>query len=71
MELFAIGQGLPGPTSTQLVTSVALARAGPLGGLLAFALWQVPGLVVLTICGTLIASFLDPNNPPYVVSYVP
>ena len=25
-ELFAIGQGLPGPTSTQLVISTALAR---------------------------------------------
>lgn len=33
-ELFAIGQGLPGPTSTQLVISTALSRAGPLGGLL-------------------------------------
>ena len=32
-ELFAIGQGLPGPTSTQLVVSTALARAGPIGGL--------------------------------------
>ncbi len=37
-ELFAIGQGLPGPTSTQLVISTALARAGPLGGLMAFFL---------------------------------
>lgn len=33
-ELFAIGQGLPGPTSTQLVVSTALSRAGPLGGLM-------------------------------------
>lgn len=34
-ELFAIGQGLPGPTSTQLVVSTALARAGPVGMLMA------------------------------------
>jgi chromate transporter len=47
-ELFAIGQGLPGPTSTQLVVSTALARAGPLGGLMAFMVWTLPGLVVLT-----------------------
>lgn len=64
-ELFAIGQGLPGPTSTQLVISTALARAGPLGGLMAFFLWNLPGLVVLTICGELIKNFIDPNDPPF------
>jgi chromate transporter len=64
-ELFAIGQGLPGPTSTQLVISTALARAGPLGGLMAFMLWNLPGLIILTVCGVLLASFIDPNNPPF------
>jgi chromate transporter len=71
-ELFAIGQGLPGPTSTQLVISTALARAGPLGGLLAFFLWNLPGLVVLTTCGVLISNFIDPNDPPfYLVGVAP
>ena len=64
-ELFAIGQGLPGPTSTQLVISSALSRAGPLGGLLAFFLWNLPGLIVLTVCGSLLATFVNPNNPPF------
>jgi chromate transporter len=65
-ELFAIGQGLPGPTSTQLVISTALARAGPLGGLMAFMLWNLPGLVILTICGVLLDTFIeDPNDPPF------
>eukprot|EP00339_Tiarina_fusa_P004721 CAMPEP_0117069942 /NCGR_PEP_ID=MMETSP0472-20121206/49087_1 /TAXON_ID=693140 ORGANISM="Tiarina fusus, Strain LIS" /NCGR_SAMPLE_ID=MMETSP0472 /ASSEMBLY_ACC=CAM_ASM_000603 /LENGTH=498 /DNA_ID=CAMNT_0004792745 /DNA_START=89 /DNA_END=1586 /DNA_ORIENTATION=+ len=64
-ELFAIGQGLPGPTSTQLVISTALSRAGPLGGLLAFFLWNLPGLVILTTCGVLLAEFIDPENPPF------
>lgn len=63
-ELFAIGQGLPGPTSTQLVISTALARAGPLGGLLAFFLWNLPGLVVLTTSGMLISRFV-PEDPPF------
>jgi chromate transporter len=65
MELFAIGQGLQGPTSTQLVVSTSLAHAGPLGGLTAFFFWNVPGLIVLTVCGVLIASFIDPNNAPW------
>eukprot|EP00558_Chaetoceros_sp_UNC1202_P003103 CAMPEP_0197238282 /NCGR_PEP_ID=MMETSP1429-20130617/4804_1 /TAXON_ID=49237 /ORGANISM="Chaetoceros sp., Strain UNC1202" /LENGTH=465 /DNA_ID=CAMNT_0042697405 /DNA_START=118 /DNA_END=1515 /DNA_ORIENTATION=- len=64
-ELFAIGQGLPGPTSTQLVISTALARAGPLGGLLAFFLWTLPGLVILTTCGVLISRFIEPDDPPF------
>ncbi len=64
-ELFAIGQGLPGPSSTQLVISTALSRAGPLGGFLAFFLWILPGLVILTACGVLMAEFIDPNDPPF------
>jgi Chromate transporter len=65
-ELFAIGQGLPGATSTQLVVSAALFRAGPLGGILALVLWLFPGFIVLTICGALFATFVDPENPPCV-----
>lgn len=67
-ELFAIGQGLPGPTSTQLVISTALSRAGPLGGLMAFFLWNLPGLIILTICGILINEFVDPENPPWYLA---
>lgn len=72
-ELFAIGQGLPGPTSTQLVVSTALARAGPIGGLTAFFLWNLPGLIVLIVCGVLIATFIDASKPPpwYLVGLPP
>eukprot|EP00977_Amphora_coffeiformis_P008943 scaffold2028_cov191-Amphora_coffeaeformis.AAC.8 len=69
-ELFAIGQGLPGPTSTQLVISTALSRAGPLGGLMAFFLWNLPGLVVLTISGILIEEFV-PDEPPFYLAGLP
>ncbi|KAL7571066.1 hypothetical protein ACA910_003780 [Epithemia clementina (nom. ined.)] len=70
-ELFAIGQGLPGPTSTQLVVSTATSRAGPLGGLMAFFIWNFPGLVVLTCAGILIEEFVDPNNPPWYLAGLP
>jgi chromate transporter len=70
-ELFAIGQGLPGPTSTQLVISAALSRAGPLGGLLAFFLWNLPGLIILTTAGILIDEFVDPENPPWYLAGLP
>jgi chromate transporter len=70
-ELFAIGQGLPGPTSTQLVISTALSRAGPLGGLIAFFLWNIPGLIILTVCGVLIVTFVDPNLAPWYLIGLP
>jgi len=72
IELFAIGQGLPGPTSTQLVVSTALIRAGPIGGLMAFFLWNLPGLIILTACGVLLAEFIpDPDNPPFWLTGLP
>ena len=70
-ELFAIGQGLPGPTSTQLVISTALSRAGPLGGLMAFFLWNLPGLIILTTCGTLLKEFINPDDPPFWLAGLP
>lgn len=70
-ELFAIGQGLPGPTSTQLVISCATSRAGPLGGLLAFFLWNFPGLIVLTAAGIVIEEFVDPDTPPWYLIGLP
>ena len=64
-------QGLPGPTSTQLVISTALSRAGPLGGLMAFFLWNLPGLVILTLCGVLIDAYIDPDDPPFYLAGLP
>jgi chromate transporter len=33
---------------------------------MAFMLWNLPGLVILTVCGVLLATFIeDPNNPPF------
>jgi chromate transporter len=71
LELFAIGQGLPGPTSTQMVVSVALARAGPIGGIAAFLLWNLPGFIALTLFGVLIDAYIDPNNPPWYLVGLP
>lgn len=46
-------------------------RAGPLGGLLAFFLWNFPGLVILTVCGVLISAFVNPNYPPWYLVGLP
>jgi chromate transport protein ChrA len=53
------------------VISTALSHAGPLGGLLAFFLWNSPGLVILTLCGVLIEAYIDPDNPPQYLAGLP
>jgi chromate transporter len=53
------------------VVSCAISRAGPMGGIIALLLWNLPGLVVLTICGVLIESFVDPENPPWYLIGLP
>lgn len=63
-ELFALGQGLPGPSSTQLVISTASTHGGAISGVIAFAFWCLPGFTVLTLSGLYLYSFVDPSSPP-------
>jgi len=71
IQLYAIGQALPGPTSTLHLISLGMVRAGPLGGLLAFFLWSIPNFIILTICGILIGTYIDPKNPPFYLVGLP
>ncbi|KAG0014938.1 hypothetical protein BGZ81_000179 [Podila clonocystis] len=58
-ELFAICQALPGPASTELAYSLSLVRSGFLCAFLAFLLWSIPGGIVMTVVGILIANIKD------------
>ncbi|MDE2778307.1 MAG: chromate efflux transporter [Chloroflexota bacterium] len=64
VELLGLGQGLPGPTSTQMVVAVGTARAGPLGGLLAFLLFLYPAATIMALAGLGVATFLDGGARP-------
>ena len=64
VELLGLGQGLPGPTSTQMVVAVGTARAGPLGGLLAFLLFLYPAATIMALAGLGVATFLDDGGRP-------
>ena len=64
VELLGLGQGLPGPTSTQMVVAVGTARAGPLGGLLAFFCFLYPAVLVMALAGLGVAQFLSADNRP-------
>jgi len=43
VDLFALGNALPGPGSTQLAFSIATVTHGVFAGLLGFLLWSLPG----------------------------
>lgn len=62
--LKSTGQGLPGPSSTQLVISTASTHGGAISGVIAFAFWCLPGFTVLSLCGLYLYSFVDPSKPP-------
>jgi chromate transporter len=64
LELFALCQGLPGPTSSQLLISTASTHGGMLGGSVAFGMWSFPGCAVLTFAGLFLYNFIDPSHPP-------
>lgn len=38
---------------------------------MAFFLWNLPGLVILTVCGVLLTAYIDPDNPPFWLAGLP
>ncbi|CAG9463862.1 unnamed protein product [Pedinophyceae sp. YPF-701] len=57
-ELLALGQCLPGPTSTQMSFAIGVVSKGIPGGLLSGILFQYPGLIIMTVVGAGAAEFL-------------
>ncbi len=64
VELLGLGQGLPGPTSTQMVVAVGTVRAGPMGGLLALFLFLLPAATVMALAGLGVAHFFAEGDRP-------
>jgi chromate transporter len=57
MELMSLGQAMPGPTSTQMATAMGISRAGVLGGLISFWLFDWVGFCVQLGVGSAIHAF--------------
>jgi chromate transport protein ChrA len=66
-DLFALGNALPGPGSTQLAFSIAVVKHGVLGGLLGFLLWSLPGAIGMAALAIGIARIPD-SLPPIVLA---
>jgi len=58
-ELFMLGQCMPGPTSTQMGFSLGVLKKGLSGGLVSGALFQGPGLIILSAIGWALADTLS------------
>ncbi len=57
LELNAVCQVLPGPTSTQTLSAVGYRLGGPNLAYLTLLIWMLPSLVIMTAAGILIANF--------------
>ena len=58
-ELFMLGQCMPGPTSTQMGFALGVLKKGLTGGLVSGALFQGPGLLMLSAIGWGLANTLE------------
>ncbi|KAJ9093191.1 hypothetical protein QFC21_006508 [Naganishia friedmannii] len=66
-DLFALGNALPGPGSTQLAFSIATVHGGILCGLIAFLFWSIPGAAGMAALAAGVRSFPD-KLPPIVLA---
>lgn len=59
LELYALCQILPGPTSTQTITSVGFKLGGPLLAYLTLFVWAFPAVTIMAVVAILISHFKD------------
>jgi chromate transporter len=57
LELNALCQVLPGPTSTQTISAVGYKLGGPGLAYLTLLIWMLPSVTIMTVAGLLIGSF--------------
>ncbi len=59
MELFALCQILPGPSSTQLITAVGYKRGGVVLGLITLLVWMLPAVTIMTGLAVIAVNFRE------------
>lgn len=61
LELNALCQILPGPTSTQTIIAIGFKKGGPNLAYLTLLVWMLPAFIVMTSAGVLIGYFHEQN----------
>lgn len=59
IELFALCQILPGPTSTQTITAMGFKVGGPNLAYLTLFFWMLPAVTIMTIAGIIVNTNID------------
>lgn len=59
IELFALCQVLPGPTSTQTITALGFKIGGPNLAYLTLLVWMLPAVTIMTIAGIIVNTDID------------
>jgi chromate transporter len=62
MELNALCQILPGPTSTQTITALGFRIGGPMLAYLTLLVWLIPAFCIMTTVGILMSHFDEMNK---------
>jgi len=62
MELNALCQILPGPTSTQTITAIGFKIGGPILAYLTLMVWLIPAFCIMTTVGVLMSHFDEMNT---------
>ncbi|MFT5723815.1 MAG: chromate transporter [Bacteroidia bacterium] len=57
LELYSLAQMLPGPSSTQTITSMGYKFGGPVLAFLTLIIWILPAFIAMTICSFLFVWF--------------
>lgn len=61
LELNALCQILPGPTSTQTIVALAFRLGGPIWAYLTLLVWMAPAVLIMTF-GAILISYLDSSS---------
>ncbi|TYZ08867.1 chromate efflux transporter [Hymenobacter lutimineralis] len=69
LELMALCQVLPGPTSTQTITAIGFRLGGPNLAYLTLLVWMLPAVILMTVAG-LSMSYLDKDTVARLVRFV-
>jgi len=69
LELYSLAQMLPGPSSTQTITSMGYKFGGPLLAFLTLMVWILPAFVVMSLCSFLFVR-LDMETTTKMFRYI-
>ena len=61
IELNALCQILPGPTSTQTITAIGFKIGGPNLAYLTLLIWMIPAVTIMTMAGVIISNLQEEN----------